>query len=436
MEEVIVVVGLGYVGLPLAVEFAKTRRVIGFDISEEKIAELESGVDRTGEIGSSELAGVSANLEISCNPAVLQFGSYFIVTVPTPVTEANQPDFSPLLSACHLVGPHLTPGDVVIFESTVYPGCTEEICIPILEQESGIKCDLDGANTETFSVGYSPERINPGDKVHRLSNIIKLVSGSSLSASSKVKDLYDSIISAGTYLCPSIKVAEAAKVIENTQRDINIAFVNELAQICDRLNISSLDVLNAARTKWNFLDFRPGLVGGHCIGVDPYYLAYGAQKVGHNAGMVLSGRSINNEMSGFLVKKILMALSHQGVAICNARVAVLGLTFKENCPDFRNSKAVALVNELSEWGVKVFGVDPYVTGNAEPLFRNVTLSSLKDLVSLHLIVCLVAHDQFSLLEVADLKKMGCLNNELLVFDLKGCLKANCANDDQLKFITF
>ena len=419
-DDRIVVIGLGYVGLPLAVAFADKRQVLGFDISSEKISELAAGFDRTGEVGNARLNNTK-HLRFSDDIEDLSGESVFICTVPTPITEANHPDFSPLMHACELIGPYLKPGAVVIFESTVYPGCTEEICVPILERLSNLKCDFVGGEQNTFSVGYSPERINPGDKEHSLKNIIKVVSASNSYSLERVKELYESIIDAGTFSASSIKVAEAAKVIENAQRDLNIAFINELAQIFDKMNISILEVLEAARTKWNFLDFRPGLVGGHCIGVDPYYLAFGAEKSGFQANLVLAGRKTNNQMAVFIGTKIMRALALRGVSPGHARVGVLGVTFKENCPDIRNSKVFDLMYEIKGWGSSCLACDPIC--DAEEVEKNTgfELVEFNDLVELDAILILVPHFQFFTLSEENLRNMAREGQSLTVFDLKGSL---------------
>lgn len=433
-DEKIVVIGLGYVGLPLAVEFARGRRVVGFDIDEQKVKELNAAVDRTGEVGSVALKKVSNNFEISSDSASLANGSIFIVTVPTPITETCQPDFSPLLAACDLVGPYLTSGSIVIFESTVYPGCTEEMCVPVLEKKSGLRCDLSSCDSGSFSVGYSPERINPGDKLHRLHNIIKVVSGSSPSATTRIKALYDSIIVAGTYLAPSIKVAEAAKAIENAQRDINIAFVNELTKIFNKMGLSTHDVLAAARTKWNFLDFRPGLVGGHCIGVDPYYLAYGAHKVGINAELVVAGRRINDGMSEFLVEKIRAEIQPSSGVKNTPRLGVLGLTFKEDCPDVRNSKVIDLVEILLSDDVDLKVYDPVIDSFDVPSSIKPVFCELESFVDLDAILILVPHTFFVEMDVKVFERMARPGKKLKIFDLKNIFRPFLRQKESLDWI--
>jgi UDP-N-acetyl-D-galactosamine dehydrogenase len=346
------IIGLGYVGLPLAVEFGKKYSVIGFDVNEKRIAELKSGVDRTLEVDKKELQ-LAGNLQYTTNSVDLQGAQIFIVTVPTPIDSANRPDLTPLIKASQTVGEALKKGDIVVYESTVYPGCTEEICVPVLEKISGLEFNVD------FYCGYSPERINPGDKVNTLTKIRKITSGSNLDIAKEVDGLYASIITAGTYPAASMKVAEAAKVIENSQRDLNIAFVNELSVIFDRLGIDTLDVLEAAGSKWNFLPFRPGMVGGHCIGVDPYYLTHKAEEVGYHPQVILAGRRINDNMGRYAARNVIKRMVKNGIDITKATVGVMGITFKENCPDIRNSKVVDLIEELRGWDINVVISDPW-----------------------------------------------------------------------------
>ena len=347
----IAVIGLGYVGLPLAVEFAKHRVVLGFDINQSRIVALQAGRDATLEVDSEALLSAT-RLAYSCDPADLSSCQVFIVTVPTPVDNVNRPDMTPLMKASETVGKALQQGAIVIYESTVYPGATEEVCVPILEKFSDKKFNVD------FFCGYSPERINPGDKVNTLTKIKKITSGSTVEIAQIVNRLYASIITAGTYPASSIKVAEAAKVIENTQRDLNIALINELSVIFERLGIDTLDVLEAAGSKWNFLPFRPGLVGGHCIGVDPYYLTHKAEQVGYRPQVILAGRRINDNMARYIARNTIKRMLNNGVDVARSKVGVLGITFKENCPDIRNSKVVDLVKEFEAWGVQVVVVDP------------------------------------------------------------------------------
>lgn len=348
----IAIIGLGYVGLPLAAEFGKQRPVIGFDINAERIAELKSGHDRTRELTEKELAAAS-HLTFSNDLDVLRQATTFIVTVPTPVDSSNRPDLTPLVKASETVGKVLKKGDIVIYESTVYPGATEEECVPVLERVSGLKYNTD------FFCGYSPERIVPGDKVNTLTTIMKITSGSTPETADTVDALYASIVKAGTHKASSIRVAEAAKVIENTQRDLNIALMNELSVLFERLGIDTLEVLEAAGTKWNFLPFRPGLVGGHCIGVDPYYLTHKAEQVGYHPQVILAGRRINDNMARYVARNVIRLMLANGQDVPRCRIGVLGVTFKENCPDIRNSKVVDLIRELEEWGANVVVADPW-----------------------------------------------------------------------------
>lgn len=353
MQSAIAVIGLGYVGLPLAVEFARKHKVLGFDVDSERISHLRAGHDETLEVSDKELAEAT-QLTLTDDPSDLSVARVYIVTVPTPIDAAKRPDLRPLLAASRTVGGALKPGDTVVFESTVYPGATEEICVPVLEQESGLRLNFD------FTVGYSPERINPGDKTHRLPDIRKVTSGSTPEAARFIDGLYASIIKAGTHRATSIKVAEAAKVIENTQRDLNIALINELAVLFKQLDIDTTEVLEAAGTKWNFLPFRPGLVGGHCIGVDPYYLTFKAQQVGHHPEVILAGRRINDSMGSYVAERVILGLARKGLPVHGARVLVLGLAFKEDCPDLRNTRVVDIIGRLVEFGVQVEVCDPWV----------------------------------------------------------------------------
>ncbi|MBV1930798.1 MAG: nucleotide sugar dehydrogenase [Porticoccaceae bacterium] len=348
------IIGLGYVGLPLAVAFGRCRKVVGFDINAQRIEALKAGIDITREVDQQGLADADQLVFVSDTDALKQC-STFIVTVPTPVDEHKQPDFTAVRGACVTVASVLKAGDIVIFESTVYPGATEEICVPLLEQQSGLTFNKD------FFVGYSPERINPGDKVHRLETIIKVVAGSTAAVTDKLAELYGEVVEAGIHRAPSIKVAEAAKVIENTQRDVNIAMVNELAMIFNRMDIDTSAVLDAATTKWNFLDFRPGLVGGHCIGVDPYYLTHKAQAVGYHPDMILAGRRINDQMGAYVANELVRLMIRKNIATQGARILLMGLTFKQDCPDIRNTKVVDVVAELQGYGVQVDVYDPWVS---------------------------------------------------------------------------
>jgi UDP-N-acetyl-D-glucosamine/UDP-N-acetyl-D-galactosamine dehydrogenase len=413
--QTVAVVGLGYVGLPVAVEFGKRRPTVGYDLSRKKVANLRHCIDTTGEITPEELRRAE-KLRVTDDPALLGEADYVIVAVPTPVNAARQPDFSPLESASRIVGEHMKPGAIVVYESTVYPGATEEVCVPILERHSGMRWRQD------FHVGYSPERINPGDKEHSFTKIRKVVSGDDAETLEKVAALYASVVSAGVYPASSIRVAEAAKVIENTQRDLNIALVNELAIIFDKLGIDTMEVLKAAGTKWNFLPFRPGLVGGHCIGVDPYYLTHKAELVGYHPEVILAGRRINDNMGPHVARKTIQQMINAGRNIKGARVNVLGLTFKENCPDIRNSKVVDVIRELGEYGVEIFVHDPWADA-AEALHEyDVRLRSWEDLPPADALVLAVGHRQFlELPPSAYLQKIvrrGCL------IDVKSMLDAD------------
>jgi UDP-N-acetyl-D-galactosamine dehydrogenase len=405
----IAVIGQGYVGLPLAVEFGKKFNTIGFDINQSRIAELQSGIDSTLEVSTEELAE-SINISYSHNVDELKACNIYIVTVPTPIDEYKKPDLTPLIKASEMLGKVISKGDVVIYESTVYPGATEEDCIPVVEKHSGLTFNQD------FFAGYSPERINPGDKEHRVTNIKKVTAGSTVKVAKFVDDLYNTIITAGTHSASSIKVAEAAKVIENTQRDVNIALINELAMIFNKLGIDTLEVLEAAGTKWNFLPFRPGLVGGHCIGVDPYYLTHKAQSVGYNPEMILAGRRLNDKMGEYVVSQLVKCMAKKGIRIKGAKILVMGLTFKENCPDLRNTKVVDIVTELNEYNMNVDILDPWCTSEAAG--KEYGLSTIKDteLDKYDSIILAVAHDEFRRMSTQDIKKL-CKNTHV-VYDLK------------------
>ena len=395
-QETVAVVGLGYVGLPLAVAFGRGRRTIGLDLNVEKLEHYRRGFDPSGEVSGEQLREAE-QLEFTNDAARLAEASIVIVVVPTPIDNAHRPDLSPLQGATRAVAKHLTAGTVVIFESTVYPGCTEEVCVPILEAESGLSWAgrAEGAAREDgFFVAYSPERINPGDKVHRLETITKVVSGDTKDTLARVSALYASIVDAGVYEASSIKVAEAAKVIENTQRDLNIALMNELAMIFNRLDIDTVDVLEAAGTKWNFLPFRPGLVGGHCIGVDPYYLTYKAESVGHHPQVVLGGRQTNDGMGKFVAEQTVKKMVGLGHAIAGSTVTVLGLTFKEDCPDLRNSRVVDIIDELRQYHCKVQVHDPLASSAEAEEEYGLTLTSLDDLEPAQAVVLAVPHKSY------------------------------------------
>ncbi len=419
-HKTIAIIGLGYVGLPLAVEFAKKYPVIGFDIKNDRIQELAQAKDSTLEVDSAELEQVIAQkntplnpgqngLWVTDNPELLSNANFFIVTVPTPVDKNNHPDLTPLYKASETVGNYLKKGDIVVYESTVYPGATEEECVPILEQHSGLRFNTD------FFVGYSPERINPGDKVHTVTKILKITSGSTPEVAKQIDTLYQSIIVAGTYLAPSIKVAEAAKVIENSQRDINIAFVNELSKIFKLMQIDTQEVLKAAGTKWNFLPFSPGLVGGHCIGVDPYYLAQKAIGLGYNPEIILAGRRLNDSMGSYVAHEVVKLMVKKDITIKNSEVLVLGITFKENCPDIRNSRVIDIINELKSFDIKVEVCDPWA--NAQEVQEEYGIDLLNQLngnKKYQGLVIAVAHDHF---KAMDFSKM--LQEQHVIYDVKG-----------------
>ncbi|NCD17171.1 MAG: nucleotide sugar dehydrogenase [Actinobacteria bacterium] len=383
----LVVVGLGYVGLPLAVEFGKTRPVLGYDINSVRVAELRGGHDHTLEVDDDELA-TAVGLSFTDDESALDGANVYIVTTPTPIDRHKRPDLGPVLSATRAIARHLSAGDVVIYESTVYPGATEEECVPLLEQGSGFRYN------EGFFVGYSPERINPGDKEHRVSTIVKVTSGSTPETADFVDELYRSVVTVGTHRAQSIKVAEAAKVIENTQRDVNIALINELAILFNKLGIDTEDVLKAAGSKWNFLPFRPGLVGGHCIGVDPYYLTHKAQEIGYNPEIILAGRRLNDSMGVYVASQLIKAMARKGIAIQGARVLVLGLTFKENTPDLRNSRVIDIIRELEDYGIQVDVHDPWADPDEALAEYGVTLVDGPEAGVYDAVVLAVAHRQF------------------------------------------
>ncbi|MEB3793031.1 Vi polysaccharide biosynthesis UDP-N-acetylglucosamine C-6 dehydrogenase TviB [Acinetobacter sp. IK40] len=407
----IAIIGLGYVGLPLAVEFGKKTPVVGFDIHQKRIDELKSGQDHTLEVSPEELSQAK-NLSYSANLEDLKSCNFFIVTVPTPVDEVNRPDLTPLRKASETLGKVIKKGDIVVYESTVYPGATEEVCIPVLEKISGLKFNQD------FFAGYSPERINPGDKVNTLTKIKKITSGSTPEVADKVDAVYASIITAGTHKASSIKVAEAAKVIENTQRDLNIALVNELSVIFDRLGIDTIDVLEAAGSKWNFLPFRPGLVGGHCIGVDPYYLTHKAEEVGYHPQVILAGRRINDNMARYVARNTIKRMLQNGIDVPRAKVGVLGVTFKENCPDIRNSKVADLIREFEAWGAQVVVADPWADADEVKHEYGVELGQVNAEHPVDALVVAVGHNEFRNLSAAELKSYVRSNQPVLA-DVKG-----------------
>lgn len=419
-DKKIAIIGLGYVGLPLAVEFGKSRPVVGFDINLVRIGELQSGKDGTLEVTSEDLLSAKQLAYSNLLEDIADCG-VFIVTVPTPIDKANRPDLSPLVKASETVGKVMKAGSVVIYESTVYPGCTEEVCVPVLEKYSGLKFNQD------FFCGYSPERINPGDKVNTLTKIRKITSGSTPEVAKAVDALYASIITAGTFPATSLKVAEAAKVIENTQRDLNIALVNELSVIFDRLNIDTLEVLEAAGSKWNFLPFRPGMVGGHCIGVDPYYLTHKAEEVGYHPQVILAGRRINDNMARYAARNVIRLMLKNGVDVARSTVGVQGITFKENCPDIRNSKVADLVHELEIWGVKVVVSDPWADAGEVAHEYAIHLGVIDPEHPVDALVVAVGHNEFRCENISELRSL-CRGDKPVLGDLKCLFDRHAAAD--------
>ena len=415
MKKKIAIIGLGYVGLPLAVEFAKKFTVIGYDINPLRIQELTKGHDSTLEIEDHLLLSVSDNLHYSTNIEDTKNCNIYIITVPTPIDKANRPNLKPLIESSQTVGTVLSENDIVIYESTVYPGATEDVCVPELEKSSGLIYNKD------FFCGYSPERINPGDKVNTITKIKKITSGSTPQISKEVDELYKTIITAGTFPAASIKVAEAAKVIENTQRDLNIALINELSVIFGRLNLDTLDVLEAAGSKWNFLPFRPGLVGGHCIGVDPYYLTHAAEQVRYNPQVILAGRRINDNMAFYIVKKVLQKMVVNGIEIKNSTIGVMGITFKENCPDVRNTKIADVVYELKNWGVNVVVVDPWADQSELKQTYDITLGEISSNKQVDSLIVAVGHDEFRSKSAKELRSL-CKGSNPVLADVKSIYK--------------
>lgn len=412
-EEKLALVGLGYVGMPIAVAFSRKIDVIGFDLNKAKIDLYRSGIDPTNEVGNEAIA--ACTVDFTSDEARLQEAKFFIVAVPTPVNGDHTPDLAPVEGASKIVGRNMKKGSIVVFESTVYPGVTEEVCVPILEAESGLKCGVD------FKVGYSPERINPGDKIHRLETIVKIVSGMDAETLEEVAKVYELVVEAGVHRAETIKVAEAAKVIENSQRDVNIAFMNELSMIFNKMGIDTKAVLEAAGTKWNFLKFQPGLVGGHCIGVDPYYLTYKAAQLGYRSQIISAGRRINNGMGKYCAENLVKKLIQADVPVKTAKVAILGFTFKENCPDTRNTKVIDIYEELREYGITPIVSDPEAdAAEAERLYgmKFVPMDTLNDLDA---VILAVAHDQFRELTTEDMGKLYKANGQKILLDLKGIL---------------
>lgn len=411
-KEKLSLVGLGYVGMPIAVAFARKIKVVGFDLNAAKIDLYKSGVDPTNEVGDDVIKNTT--VEFTADPTKLREAKFHIVAVPTPVNDDHTPDLTPVEGASRILGQNLTKGSIVVFESTVYPGVTEDICVPILEKESGLKCGVD------FKIGYSPERINPGDKVHRLETITKIVSGMDEETLNEVAHIYELVVEAGVYRAESIKVAEAAKVIENSQRDINIAFMNELSIIFNKMGIDTKSVLSAAGTKWNFLKFQPGLVGGHCIGVDPYYLTYKAEQLGYHSQIILSGRHINDDMGKYVAENLVKNLIKADIPVKSAKVAILGFTFKENCPDTRNTKVIDIYKELQEYGITPMVVDPAADAAEAKRLYGITFNTMEDIKEMDAVIIAVSHKQFLTL---DKEKISSLYSKAhakkVLVDIKG-----------------
>lgn len=416
-EEKLALVGLGYVGMPIAVAFAKKGlKVVGFDLNKDKINLYKSGIDPTMEVGDEVIKNTS--VDFTADERVLLTAKFIIIAVPTPVNIDHTPDLTPVIGASEIVGRNLTKGAFVVYESTVYPGCTEDVCIPILEKESGLKCG------EDFKVGYSPERINPGDKVHRLENIHKIVSGCDTESLKVIKNVYDIVIEVGTHPVSNMRTAEAVKVVENSQRDINIAFMNELAMVFDRMDIDTNEVVDGMNTKWNALGFRPGLVGGHCIGVDPYYFTYEAEKLGYHSQIILNGRIVNDSMGGYVADSAVKQMIAAGQAPKKSKVVILGLTFKENCPDIRNSKVNDIIKQLRTYGIEPIMVDPWVNERDAISEYGVTLTKLEDIDDADCVIVAVAHNEFRALTLSDIKKLfkNGADNEKVLIDVKGIYK--------------
>ena len=413
-KESLALVGLGYVGMPIAHAFAKKGlNVIGFDLNAEKIELYKSGVDPTNEVGDDEIKNTKINF--TSDEKDLQKAKFIIVAVPTPVNTDHTPDLTPVIGASEIVGRNLTSGSIVVYESTVYPGCTEDVCIPILEKQSGMKCGVD------FKIGYSPERINPGDKVHRLENIHKIVSGIDEESLTEIKAVYDLVIEVGTHPVSNLRTAEAVKVVENSQRDINIAFMNELAMVFDRMDIDTNEVVDGMNTKWNALGFRPGLVGGHCIGVDPYYFTYEAEKLGYHSQIILNGRIVNDSMGAFVADRAVHKMIEAGQAPKKSKVVILGLTFKENCPDTRNSKVDDIIKQLNTYGIEPVVVDPWASERDAMHEYGVTLTKMEDVADADCVIVAVAHNEFKAMSLDEIKKLfrPVPDNEKVLIDVKG-----------------
>ena len=426
-KEKLALVGLGYVGMPIAVEFAKHIRVIGFDINEKRVNEYKNGIDATNEVGA---AIKNSTVDFTADPKRLKEARFIVVAVPTPVKEDNSPDLGPVEGASRTVGQNLAPGSIVVFESTVYPGVTEDICIPIIEKESGLKCGVD------WKIGYSPERINPGDKVHTLTTIRKVVSGMDEESTQEIKKVYDIVIKAGTFPVSNIKTAEAVKVVENSQRDINIAFMNEIAMICDRLKIDTDEVLAGMNTKWNALGFKPGLVGGHCIGVDPYYLTNAAEKLGYHSQIILNGRQVNDSMGGFVADAAIKEMIEAGMAPKKATIVILGLTFKENCPDTRNSKVVDIIRRLQEYDINPIVSDPWADAEVAKREYGVDLVPFTEIPKADCIIVAVGHNEFrsmSLMRIHEMFKPELKNEEKVLIDVKSLYRMDELKASGMRF---
>ncbi|MBQ3461157.1 MAG: nucleotide sugar dehydrogenase [Solobacterium sp.] len=426
-EEKLALVGLGYVGMPIAVEFAKHVQVIGFDINEKRVNEYRNGIDATNEVGE---AIKDTTVDFTADPTRLKEAKFIIVAVPTPVKDDNSPDLRPVEGASRTVGQNLTPGTIVVFESTVYPGVTEDICIPIIEKESGLKCGVD------WKIGYSPERINPGDRVHTLTTIRKVVSGMDEESAREIQKVYNIVIKAGTFMVSNIKTAEAVKVVENSQRDINIAFMNEIAIICDKLHIDTDEVLAGMNTKWNALGFKPGLVGGHCIGVDPYYLTNAAEKLGYHSQIILNGRQVNDSMGGFVADAAIKEMIEAGMAPKKATVVILGITFKENCPDTRNSKVVDIIKRLNEYDIQPVVADPWADVEVAKKEYGVDLVDFKDLPKADCVIVAVGHKEFrsmSMMHLKQLFKSELDDSEKVLLDVKSLYRMDELKASGMRF---
>lgn len=426
-KEKLALVGLGYVGMPIAVEFAKHINVIGFDINQKRINEYRNGIDSTNEVGE---AIKHTTVEFTYDPQKLSEAKFIVVAVPTPVKNDNTPDLGPVEGASRLIGQNITPGTIVVYESTVYPGVTEDVCIPIIEKESGLKCGVD------WKIGYSPERINPGDRVHTLTTIKKIVSGMDEESAREIKKIYDIVIKAGTFLVSTIKTAEAVKVIENSQRDINIAFMNEIAMICDRMGIDTIEVLEGMNTKWNALGFKPGLVGGHCIGVDPYYLTSAAERLGYHSQIVLNGRKVNDSMGAFVADAAIKEMIEAGLAPKKATVVVLGLTFKENCPDTRNSKVVDIITRLKEYDINTVVSDSWADAEIAKREYGVDLIPFEDLPKADCVIVAVGHNEYRSMSMMKLKKLfkeQSSDNEKVLIDVKSLYRMDELKASGLRF---